>query len=97
MLKQQSTSDISSTNRDQVGTHVNKIQSPFTHSARIIIAELCDHHAFECDAEHLEFVHSLLAVTKYHLPVAEHVAGGVCGPNPRHRVSKFDKDRPAST
>jgi hypothetical protein len=36
----------------------------------------------------LEFTDSLLADNKYLFPVAEHVEGGVRGPNPTQRESK---------
>jgi len=61
------------------------------------MAELYDLHHFESDAEHLEFVHFLLADNKYLFPVAEHVEGGVRGPNPTQRVSKATNEWPAST
>jgi hypothetical protein len=51
-----------------------------------IIAERYDLHRWESTAEHLEFTDSLLADSKYLLPVAACVEGGVCGPNPAQRV-----------
>jgi len=54
------------------------------------IAEHYDIHHFESVAEHLEFIDSLLADTKYLVPVAKHVEGGVRGPNPTQRESKAD-------
>jgi hypothetical protein len=61
------------------------------------IAAHYDLHRFESDAEHLEFIDSLLADNKYLFPVAECVEGGVRGPNPTQRVSKAATDWPAST
>jgi len=66
-------------------------------SARDNIAELYDPHQFESDAEHLEFIDSVLAHNKLLLPVAEHVEGGVCGPNPTEGESKATNKWPAST
>jgi hypothetical protein len=57
------------------------VKSHSFQSARDNIAELYDLHHFETDAEHLEFIHSLLADNMYYFPLAEHVEGGVCGPN----------------
>jgi hypothetical protein len=54
-------------------------------SARDNIAELYDLHCIESAAECLEFIDSLLAHNKYLFPVAEHVEGGVRGPNPTQR------------
>jgi len=60
-------------------------------------AELYDLQRFESNAEHLEFIGSLLADNKYLFPVAERVEGGVHGPNPMLRVSKAANEWPAST
>jgi hypothetical protein len=40
----------------------------------------------------LEFIDSLLADNKYHFHIAEHVEGGVRGPNPTQRESKAAKE-----
>ena len=53
-----------------------------------VVADVYDLHCFESDAEHLEFIDSLLADNKYLFPVAERVEGGVRGPNPTQRVLK---------
>jgi hypothetical protein len=45
----------------------------------------------------LKFIYSLLAENKYLFPVAEHVEGGVPGPNPTQRESKAANEWPAST
>jgi hypothetical protein len=45
----------------------------------------------------LEFIDSLLADNKYLFPVAEHVEGGVRGPNQTQRESKAANEWPAST
>jgi hypothetical protein len=66
-------------------------------SARDNIAQLYDLHRFESAAERLEFIDSLLADNKYLCPVAEHVEGGVRGPNPTQRESKAANEWPAST
>jgi len=97
MLKQRPTVDISRSNRYQVHTQVNKVQSHFIQSARDNIAELYDLHRFESAAEHLEFIDSLLADSKYLFPVAEHVEGGVRSPNPTQRESTADNHCLAST
>jgi len=64
------------------------VKSGFIQSARDNIVELYDLHPFESDAEHLEFIVSLLAYKKCLFAVAERVEGGVCGPNPMQRVLK---------
>jgi len=89
--------DITSSNRYQVQAQVDKVTSHFIQSARTNIAELYDLHRFESDTEHLEFIDSLLADNKYLFPVAEHVDGGVRGPNPAQRESKAANDWPVST
>lgn len=38
---------------------------------------LYDLHRFESYAVHFEFIHSLVTNNHYHVPVAEHVEGGV--------------------
>jgi len=88
MLKQRPTLDITHSNRYQVRTQVDKVKSHFIQSARENIAELYDLHRFESNAEHLEFIDSLLADDEYLFPLADRVEGGVCGPNPTQRVSK---------
>jgi len=88
MLKQRPTLDITRSNRYQVRTQVDNFKSHFIQSARDNIAELYDLHRFESNAEHLEFIDSLLADDEYLFPLADRVEGGVCGPNPTQRVSK---------
>jgi len=88
MLKQQPMLDITRSNRYHVRPQVNKVKSHFIPSATDNMAELYDLHHFESNAEHLEFIDSLLADDKNLFPLAEHVEGGVCGPNPMQRVSK---------
>ena len=66
-------------------------------SARDNIAELCDPHRFESNAECFEFIDSLLVDNKYHFPVAECVEGSVRSPNPTQRVSKAANKCQAST
>jgi hypothetical protein len=61
------------------------------------ITELYDLHHFESTEEHFEFIDSLLADNKYLCPVAEHVEGGVRGPNPMQRESKADNKWLTST
>ena len=97
MLKQRPTLDITRSNRYQIRAHVNKVKPHFIQSARENIAELYDLHCFEFAAEHLESIDSLLADNKYRIPVAEHVEGGVCGPNPMQRESNAANEWPAST
>jgi len=89
--------DITRSNWYQVRVQVDKVQSHFIQSARDNIAELYDFHRFESAAEHLEFIHSLLADNKYLFPVAERVEGGVRGPNPTQRESKAHNEWLAST
>jgi len=61
------------------------------------MAELYNLHCFETEAECSESIDSLLADKKYRFLVAEHVEGGVRGPNPTQRVSKAANEWPAST
>jgi len=97
MLKQRPMLDITRSNQYQVRAQVDKVKSHFIQSARDNIAELYDLHRFESAAERLEFIDSLLADNKYLFPVAEHVEGGVHGPNPTKRESKAANEWPAST
>jgi len=97
MLNQRPTVDITRSNRYKVRAQVDKVKSHFIQSARDDIAELYDLHRFESAAEHLEFIDSLLAENKYLFAVAEHVEGGVRGPNQMQRESKADKAWLAST
>jgi hypothetical protein len=60
------------------------------------IADLHHLHCFESDAEHLEFIDALVPDTKYRVPVAECVEGGVCSPNPMQRALKAAKEWPSS-
>jgi hypothetical protein len=73
------------------------VKSHFIQSARDNIAELSNLHLFESAAEHLEFIDSLLADNQYLFPIAEHVEGGVHGPNPTQRESKAANECLAST
>jgi len=88
MLKLLPRLDITRSNQYQVRAQVDKVKSHFIQSARDNIAELYDIHRFECNAERLEFIDSLLANNKYLFPVAARVEGGGRGPNPTQRVSK---------
>jgi hypothetical protein len=97
MLNQQPTVDITRSNRYQVRAEVNKIKFHFIQSARDNIAELYDLHRFEFATERLPFIDSLLADNKYLFPIAEHMEGGVHGPNPTQRESKDDNECIAST
>jgi len=97
MLNQRPTLDITHSNRYQVRAQVDKVKSHFSQLAWDNIAELCDLHHFESNAERLEFIDSLLADIKYRFPLAEHVEGGVRGPNLTQRVSKAANEWPAST
>jgi len=97
MLKQRPTLDITRSNRYQVRVQVDRVKSHLIQSARDNIAELYDLHRFESNADHLEFIDSLLADDKYIFPVAEHEEGGVCGPNPTQTVWKAANIRLAST
>jgi len=78
--------DNTHSNQYQVRAQVDKVTSHFIQSARDHIAELYDLHCFESDAEHLEFIDSLLADNKYLFPVSACVEGGVRSPNPMQRV-----------
>jgi len=80
MLKLQPTLDIRLSNGYQVRTQVDEVKSCFIQSASDNIAEHYNLHRFESAAVHLEFIESLLADTKYLIPIAERVEGGVCGP-----------------
>jgi hypothetical protein len=89
--------DITCSNQYQVCAHVNQVKFHLIQSVRDNIAELYDLHCFESAAERLEFIDSVLADHKYLFPVAEHVEGGVQGPNPTQRESKADNQLVAST
>jgi len=97
MLNQWPTWDITRSNRYQVRAQVDNVKSHYIQSARNNIAGLYDLHRFESDAEHLEYIHSLLADNKYLSPVAKCVERGVRGPNPTQRVSTAANEYPAST
>jgi len=97
MLKQQPMLDIARSNWYQVRTQVDTVKSHFIQSARDNLAELYDLHRFESTAERLEFIDSLLADNKYLFPIAEHVEGGVRGPNATQRKSKAANEWLAST
>jgi len=97
MLKQRPTLDNTHSDQHQVGTHIDMVKSHFIQSARDNIAELDDLHRFGSAAERLEFIDSPLADNKYLFPVAEHVEGGVCSPNPTQRESKATDKWPACT
>jgi len=97
MLKERPALDITRSNGYQVRPQVDKVKSHFIQSARDNIAELYDLHRFESNAEHLEFIDSLLADSKYLFPLAERVEGGVRGPNPTQRVSNAANEWPASS
>jgi hypothetical protein len=88
VLKQRPTLDITRSNWYQVRAQVDKVKSQCIQSARDNIVELYDLHHFESTAERLEFIDSLLADNKYLFPIADHVEGGVRGPNPAQRESK---------
>jgi len=85
MLKQRPTYDIKCSNWYQVREQVDTIMTHFIQSAMENIAELYDLHHCESAVERLEFIDSLFPVNKYLFPVAEHVEGGVHGPNPTQR------------
>jgi len=97
MLKQRPTLDITRSNWYQVPAQVDMIKSHFIQSARDNIAELYELHQFESAAERLEYIDSLLADNMYLFRIAEHVEGGVCGPNPMQRESKAANKWLAST
>jgi hypothetical protein len=97
LLKRQPTLDITRSIWYQVRAHVNKLKVNFIQSARDHIAELYDLHHFESDAEHLEFIDSLLADIKYLFRVAVGMEDGVHGTNPMKIVLKAAKKLPAST
>jgi len=97
MLKQQPTWDITHSNWYQVRAQADKVKSHFIQSARDSVAEHYNLHHFESDAEHLEFIDSLLADNKYLVPVAKHVEGGGHGPNPTQRELKATNEWPATT
>jgi len=73
------------------------IKSGFIQSVRDNIAEIDTLPRFESAAERFEFIVSIQADNKYLFPVAEHVEGGVCGPNPTQRESKADNELLGST
>ena len=97
MLKQRPMLCTTCSNWYQVRAQFDKVKFPLIQSARDNIAELYNLHRFESDTEHLDFFDSLLAHDNFLSPVAEHVDGGVCGPNAMQRVSKAATKRPVST
>jgi hypothetical protein len=97
MLKRQPMLDITRSIRYQVRAPVDTAKFHYIQSARDHIAELYDLHHCESDAERLEFIDSHLADNMYLCPVAEHVKGGVCGPNATERMLKAANQWPAST
>jgi hypothetical protein len=97
MLKQLPTLDIPCLNRYQVCAHVQKVITHFFQSPRDNIAELYDLHLFESAAERWEFIDSLLADKKHLFPIAQHVEGGVCSPNPTRRQLNAVNEWLAST
>jgi hypothetical protein len=97
MLKQRPTLDITRSNRNHVHAQVDNIKSHYIPSARDNIVELYDLHRFESATERLEFIDSVLEDNKYLFPIAEHVEGGVHGPNPMQRDSKAANEWLAST
>jgi len=88
MLNQRPTVEITRSNQYQVRAQVDNVKSHLILTGRDNEAQLYDLHHFESSAEHLEFIDSLLADNKYLIPIAEHVAGGVHGPNPTQRESQ---------
>jgi hypothetical protein len=81
MLNQRPILDNTCSNRNQVRAQVEKVTSHFIHSPRDNTAEFYHLHLFQFVAERLKFIDSRLAVNKDLFPVAEHVEGGVRGPN----------------
>jgi len=88
MLMQRPMLDIIRSNQYQVPAQVDMVKSHFIQSTRDNIAGLYDLHRFQSDAEYLELIDSLVADNKYLVPVAQHVEGDECGPNPTQRESK---------
>jgi len=97
MLKQWPTLDITGSNQYEVRGQLDEVKSYFIQSARDNIAELYDLHRFESAVESLQCIDSLLADNKCHFPLAEHVEGGVRGPNPMQRESKVANEWPAGS
>jgi len=88
MLKQWPRLDITRSNRHQLRAPVDTLKYHYIQSSMDNIAEHYNLHGFESVAEHLENINSLLADNKYLFPIAEHVEGGVRGPNPMQIESK---------
>jgi len=86
MVKQWPTLDITCSNQYHVRAQVDKVKSHFFHSASDIKAGLYDVHHIVSDADHLEFIVSLLAANKDHFPVMERVEGVVRSPNLTKRM-----------
>jgi hypothetical protein len=97
MLNQRPTLDITRRNWYQVRAQVDKVKSHFIQSARNNTAKLYDLHRFESSADHLKLIDSNLADNISHFPIAEHVEGGECGPNPTQRELKAANDSLACT
>jgi hypothetical protein len=66
-------------------------------SASDNVVELYALHRLESTAECSEFIHSLLADTKYHFHVGKCKESGVRSPNPMQRESKAYQEWLAST
>ena len=97
MLKQRPALDTTRSKRYPVGVQVDTVMSQFIQSARNNIGELYDLHRFESNAECVGSIDSILADNKYLFPAAEHVEGGVRGPNPTQRESKAANKWPGSS
>jgi hypothetical protein len=97
MLNQRPTLDITRSNRYQVRAQVDNVKSRIIQSARDNITERYDLHLVESAAECLEFIDSLLADNMSLFPIAEHVEGGVRGPNPTQTGSKAANEWLTST
>jgi len=69
----------------QVWAPVDKNKSHLIQFAKDNIADLYELLHLESSAERLEFIDSFLADSKYVIPIAENVEGGVRSPNPTHR------------
>jgi len=97
MLKQRPMFHIARSNRYQIPAEVDMVKSHFIQSAMEKIAEHCNLHCFEFDAERLEFGDFHLVDNKYLLPETQCGKGGVRHSNPKQQELKAANERRAST
>ncbi|KAF8538642.1 hypothetical protein BDD12DRAFT_884607 [Trichophaea hybrida] len=91
------TLNITHSNQYHVRAENDKVESHLIQLAWDNIAEQYGLHRFESATERLKLIDCLLAETKYLVPIAERVEGGVSGANPMQRVLRAANKWPTST